>query len=197
MQPNAKQNPSQIVAIVGAPGAGKEDLAHYLTERYDVVVVEVGDFARQLAANAGEAASATYDSSAEQLGEHGPEYVIYRLVDEIRENDEWRGVPLVITGVRTPAETAVLQEQFGDELLVVYLEVGSQADRFDRLQQRNRPTDPNDFQEFVAQDEALKDEFALPQTQDKADVILSNSGTLDAFFGDIETKIVPHLMRYP
>lgn len=197
MQPNAKQHPSRMVAIVGALGAGKDDLAQYLRERYGVVVVEVGDFARQLAEEADKAEPATYDSSAQQLAEHGPEYVIYRLVDEIRQNDEWQGTPLVITGVQTPAETAVLQEQFGDDLLVAYVKVGSQAARFNRVQQRGRPTEPEDFEEFVEQDESLKDDFALPHTQDKADVILWNSDSLDVFFGQIETQIVPHLMRYP
>lgn len=197
MRANAEQNGSRIVVIVGALGAGKDDLVHYLTERHDVVVVEVGDFARQLTEEADREEPRTNDSSAKQLAEHGSEYVIYRLVDEISQNEAWQGMPLVITGIQTPAETAVLQEQFGDDLLVAYVKAGSQAARFNRVQERDRPTEPEDFQEFVAQDESLKDEFALPHTQDKADVILWNSGSLDAFFGQIESQVVPHLLRYP
>ncbi len=195
MEQNVKPNPSRLVAVVGPLGAGVEDLARYLADRHKAVVVEVGDFARQLVEEADKAERATYDSSSEQLASHGPEYVLSRLVEEIRHNDEWQGAPLVITGVQTPAETAVLQEQFGDDLLVAYVKVGSQAARFDRVQQRGRPTEPEDFQEFVEQDEALKEETALPQTQAKADVILWNSDSLAAFHEQIETHLVPHLSR--
>lgn len=195
MEPNVKTNPSRLVAVVGALGAGIEDLARYLAEQHEAVIVEVGGFARQLVEEMERAEPAPYDSSAEQLAQHGPEHVISRLVEEIRHNDEWQGAPLVITGVQSPAETAVLQEQFGDDLLVVYIRVGSQSARFNRIQQRGRPTDPTDFQEFVEQDQSLKEESALPQTQAKADVILWNSDSLAAFHEQIETHLVPHLRR--
>lgn len=195
MEPNVKTNPSRLVAVVGPLGAGIEDLARYLADRHDAVVVEVGDFARQLVEEAAKAGPVAYDSSAEQLAQHGPEHVISRLVEEIRHNEAWQAAPLVIIGVQTPAETAVLQEQFGDDVLVVYLKVGNQAARFNRVQQRGRPTDPADFQEFVEQDEALKAESALPQTQAKADVILWNSDSLAAFHEQIEAHLVPHLRR--
>lgn len=195
MEPNVKTNPSRLVAVVGLLGAGIEDLAHYLADRHDAVVVEVGGFARQLVEEMERAEPTSYDSSAEQLAQHGPEHVISRLVEEIRHNEEWQDAPLVITGVQTPAETAVLQEQFGHDLLVVYVRVGSQAARFNRVQQRGRPTDPEDFQEFVEQDQSLKEESVLPQTQAKADVILWNCDSLAAFHEQIEAHLVPHLRR--
>ena len=195
MEQNVKANSPRLVAVVGPLGAGIDDLARYLADRHEAVVVEVGDFARQLVEEAEKAEPVPYDSSAEQLAQHGPEHVISRLVEEIHHNEAWQGVPLVITGVQTPAETAVLQEQFGDDLLVAYVKVGSQAARFDRVQQRGRATDPDDFQEFVEQDESLKEVTALPQTEAKADVILWNSDSLAAFHDQIETHLVPHLSR--
>jgi dephospho-CoA kinase len=194
MQLKAKQYPSRIVAVVGALAAGKDVLAHYLLQRHSVVVVEVGDFARQLAEEADKTESELYDASAKKLAEHGPEYVITRLVEEIRQNEAWQTAPLVITGVRSPAEAAALKEQFGSNLLLTYIRVGDSAARYDRVRQRHLTSDPDDFQDFVQQDEALKAEFSLDNTAELADVILWNKGPLDEFYQQIEAKIVPYIL---
>ena len=193
MELKAKQHPSKIVAVVGALAAGKDALADYLLQQHSVVVVEVGAFARQLAEEADKADPQLYDVSAKKMAEHGSEYVISRLVEEISQNEEWQTAPLVITGVRTPAEAIALKEQFGSDLLLTYVRVGDQAARYDRVQQRDLTSDPDDFQEFVEQDESLKAEFSLDNTAELADVVLWNSGSLDEFHSQIETKIVPHI----
>lgn len=193
MQVQANQSPSKIVAVVGALAAGKDALADYLQQRYAVVAVEVGEFARQLAEEADKDDAKPYDATAQKLAEHGPEYVIARLVEEMSQNDEWQSKPLIITGVRTPAEAKALKEQFGSNLLLSYIRVGDQAARFDRVQQRDLTTDPDDFEEFVQQDESLKADFALENTVELADVILWNNGSLDEFHRQIEAEIVPHI----
>ncbi len=193
MQRQAVQPPSKIVAVVGALAAGKDALADYLRRQYAVVAVEVGQFARQLAEEADKEDAKPYDATAQKIAEHGPEYVITRLVEEISQNEEWRSRPIIITGVRTPAEAQALKEQFGSNLLLSYIKVGDQTARYDRVQQRDLTTDPDDFEEFVQQDESLKTDFALENTVELADVVLWNSGSLDEFYRQIEAEIVPHI----
>jgi len=191
----AKQHPSKIVVVIGALAAGKDVFAHYLQQRHSVVVVEVGAFARRLAKEANKTGPQLYDASAKKMAKHGPEHVISRLVAEIRQNDEWQAVPLVITGVRTPAEAITLKEQFGSDLILAYIRVGDQSARYDRVQQRDHLTYPDDFQEFVQQDESLKADFALDNTAELADVVLWNNGSLDEFYRQIEAEIVPHILE--
>jgi dephospho-CoA kinase len=195
MQLKARQLPSKIVAVVGALAAGKDVLANYLLQRHSVVVVEVGEFARQLVEEADKADAPHYDVSAQKMAEHGPEYVITCLVEEMSQNEEWPTAPLVITGVRTPAEVIALKEQFGSNLLLAYIRVGDQAARFNRVQQRDLTTDPDDFQEFIQQDESLKVDFSLNNTAELADVVLWNNGSLDEFYDQIEAEIVPHILN--
>lgn len=194
MQIQAKQYP-KIVAVVGALAAGKDALADYLQRRYAVVAVEVGEFARQMAEEADKEDAKPYDATAQQMAEHGPEHVITRLVEEISQNEEWQSKPLIITGVRTPAEAKALKEQFGSNLLLSYIRGGDQAARFDRVQQRHLTSDPGDFQEFVEQDESLKVDFSLENTAELADVVLWNNGSLDEFYRQIEAEIVPHILN--
>jgi dephospho-CoA kinase len=195
MQIQAKQYPSKIVAVVGALAAGKDALADYLQRQYGVVAVEVGEFARQLAEEANKEDAQQYDATAQQMAEHGPEYVITRLVEEISQNEEWQSKPIIITGVHTPAEAKALKEQFGSNLLLSYIKVGDQSARFARVHQRHLTTDPDDFQEFVQQDESLKADFALENTIELADVVLWNNGSLDEFYTQIEAEIVPHILN--
>jgi dephospho-CoA kinase len=73
--------------------------------------------------------------------------------------------------------------------------VGDQSARFARVHQRHLTTDPDDFQEFVQQDESLKADFALENTIELADVVLWNNGSLDEFYTQIEAEIVPHILN--
>lgn len=181
----------KIVAAIGATASGKDVLADYLVVQYDVVAVEVGAFARRLAK--GKDSHVRDDASLRELADYEPEYVIYRLVAEIRDNDDPPASALVITGVRTPAEAAELKAQFGSDLLLAFVKVGDPKIRYERTKKRNFATDPDDFHSFKQQDEQLKKAYVLEETAVFADTILWNNGSLEAFCQQIETQIVPHL----
>ena len=193
MQLKAKQQPPKIIVIVGALAAGKDVLAHYLRQRHAAVVVEVGAFARQLAEEADKGELKLYNASATKMAKHGPEYVLTCLAEAIRQNEAWQTAPLVIMGVRTPAEAVALKEQFGSNLLLTSIKVGDPAARYDRIRQRDRTSDPVDFQEFIQKDETLKAEFLLDNTAELADVVLWNKGSLPEFYDQIEARIVPYI----
>ena len=188
---NTIQYKPRIAAAIGAKAAGKDALAEYLIQQYDAVAVEVGAFARKLAE--GKDSHLRYDPSSREMADYGPEYVMYRLVSEMMDKNEPPGNALVITGIRTPAEAAVLKNQFGSDLLLAFVKVGDPQTRYERTQKRNFITDPDDFQTFKQEDDHLKATYDLDETAVLADIILWNNGSLESFRQQIETQIVPHL----
>ncbi len=189
-QKEEKHYKPRIVVAIGAKAAGKDELADYLVQQYDVLAVEVGAFARKLVEESDP--HLRYDVSSRNLANYGSEYVIFRLVAEILAHDGQKNA-LVITGVRTPAEAAVLKTHFGSDLLIAFVKVGDAQMRYERTKNRNFSTDPDDFQTFKLQDEWLKEAFVLEETAVIADTILWNNGSLASFCQQIEDEIVPHL----
>lgn len=190
---NQKKEPP-ILAVVGAMAVGKNTLTNYLVQQHPVMAVEVGAFARQLfeeAAN--EKPFLDYDIAAKRLAQHGPEHVIERLVSEMIENNYWETEALVITGVRTPAEAAVLKDQFGSQMLLAGIRMRDQNLRYERLLQRNLASDPENAQEIVQQDAELQAKYDLAETFNLTDITLWNDGSLEEFYQQIETHIVPFL----
>lgn len=184
----------RVVAVIGPIAAGKDALVDYLVQQYQVMAVEVGTFARQLAREADEGERhLQYDVSAKHLAEHGPEYIMQRLAAEMIESNEPQTDTLVITGVRTPAEAAVLKSHFVADLLLVYVKGGGQKRRYERVENRDFATDPDDFAEFAQRDEQMKSEHALEKTIALADVTLRNDDSLESYHRQIEARIVPHL----
>lgn len=184
----------RAVAVIGSIAAGKDELVHYLIRQYGVLGIDVGMFARKLGKD-GENGKAhlLYDVSAKKLAEYGAEIVMRQVVSEIMGNGSTQPNALVITGVRTPSEALSLKTHFGSDLLLTYVKVGDQATRYDRTQDRDFSTDPNDFQDFVQQDKQLKSDYALDKTAVLSDVTLWNNESLEAYYQQIETHIVPHL----
>lgn len=184
----------RVTAVVGAKAAGKDELAQYLVKQYGVLAIEVGAFARKLEKEIDEEEPhIQYDPSAKKLAPFGAEYVMSRLIAEITENESLQTDALVITGVRTPAEATALKARFGSKLQLVYVKVGDQKIRYERAKERDFATDPNGFQEFVQKDERLKSDHALAKTAALADITLLNNDTLDSYYQQIESHIVPHL----
>jgi dephospho-CoA kinase len=184
----------RVAVVVGPKAAGKDKLASYLVRQHGVRAVEVGAFARKLAEEARENhPHLQYDTSAKDLARHRSEYIMCWLVAATAANEKRWARALVVTGVRTPAEAAALKAHFGAALMLAFVRVGDQKTRFDRTRRRAYATDPNDFQTFVEQDEQLKSDHALAETARLADITLWNSDSLEAYYQQIETHIVPHL----
>jgi dephospho-CoA kinase len=188
---------TRVVAVIGSIAAGKNELASYLGNQHAVTAVEVGQFARRLAETAEERDEEPllrYETAAQTLAVYGSEHILRWLVAEIVGNDLQPQNPLVITGVRTPAEATVLKEQFGSDMLLVFVKVGDQKTRYERSRERGYVSDPDDFEDFLKQDNELKSTYALAATEDMADVILHNNGSRETFHRQIEAQVVPHLV---
>ena len=184
----------RVVAVLGLAGAGKNELAGYLTRRYNALDVEVGAFARALAAHAtADEPYMRYDLSAKKLADLGPAQLLSRLVLDIWQRQETAAQTVIITGVRTPAEAFLLRERLGEHLLLVFVDVTDDETRYERIRQRNFASDPEEFRVFQQHDQRLRAEFALLKAQELADLILWNDSSLANFFRQIEQELVPEL----
>lgn len=193
--PKEQLNQAQVIAIIGSKAAGKDELVQYLVRHHGVMAIDVGAFARKLEEEAAEdEPHLQYDTSAKNMADYGAEFIINQLVTEVMKKGLPQTSSLLITGVRTPAEVAALKSHFGTNLCVTYIKVGDQTTRYVRTQNRDFTTDPNDFQEFVEQDDRLKSDYALAETAVLADITLWNNTSLEAYYQQIESVLVPRLV---
>lgn len=178
----------QVIGVAGRNGSGKDELLKYLRQRCDLVLLSSGNVARQIAEEKGVAATREnlHRISQEYIERHGQQYFMRRLIDQIRE--EWNAVG--ITGIRSPADVGVLRGQFGDDFLLVRVEVGDPRLRFERVRERGKERDPQSYQEFLRQDEEEAELFDLDETLQQADLTIRNDASLQAFHRRIRESIV-------
>lgn len=180
-----------ITAVIGTTAAGKDELAGYLARQYGAAVIDLGPYARELARQAeDDQAHIYYDVSARNLAGYGPEFVLQQLAQEIKED---ACGPVVITGVRTLAEIAVLKANFGSELLLVCVKVGDSHTRFERVRERNLPSDPDTYREFIRLEAREESVYLLSEAAGLADLTLRNNESLESYYRQIEASIVPRV----
>ena len=183
----------QLIGLVGENGSGKDEVARYLQERCGAEVINTGDMVREMAEDKGVTPTRRnlHDISKEALHQHGYDCFARRAMRQIEQS----GADVVaVTGLRTPEDVMTLREQYRDDFLLARVDVSLPYARFERLQERDKERDPNDFKEFLQQDEWEKKLFNLERTLEKADVMIGNDGTLGALHDEIEGKLIaPHL----
>jgi len=79
---------------------------------------------------------------------------------------------------------------FGDDLLLVHVEVNDSSLRFLRTKQRGKARDPETYEEFKQQDKAEEEMFRVSETIEQADVTINNDDSLEAFHRRIEETII-------
>lgn len=180
----------KVIATVGQNGSGKDVLVDYLHARCDLPVFVVGDIVRELATEAGLAPTREnlHEISERYMQQYGRDCFVRRLIEKIRSRG---GSAVGVSGIRTPAGVELLRKHFGRELLIVQVEVTDPATRFERLKRRNKPRDPDTYEQFRQQEKSEEELFHISQTIQKADVAVNNDGSLEDFHQKIEEALRP------
>jgi len=143
------------IGIVGQIAAGKEVFAEYLIKRYGFCTFSlstvlhqelqkrgVSDFTRQ-----------TLQDIGDELREKYGDDVLARRAIEILNNDNLpagrQGRPVVITGIRNPAEAKYLRTIKNFILVAVKAQ---RKIRFQRVLHRGKPWDPKTWKQFYKTD---------------------------------------------
>lgn len=166
----------RIIGIVGLPGSGKSEAASVARE-LDIPVVTMGDVIRAECRDRGLDPAEHHGEIATALREEGgPAAIAERSLPLIREALQDNDV-VVVDGIRSDAEVERFEAAFGDDFTLVCIDAPFEV-RVERIEARSRD-------DVAAESLRERDErelgFGMDGAMERADVVVSNTGTLDAF----------------
>jgi dephospho-CoA kinase len=167
----------RIPGAIGKNGSGKDEVLHYLSQRYGVPFVATGDIVRALAAEEG------LEPTRENLGaisarifaEKGPGAFVRMAAEEIAR----RSLPVAgISGVRSADDIRLLKGLYGEDFVLMHVVISDDGVRFERTKQRAEARDPANLDHFHELDRREEGQFHLSQAVGSADHALRNDGPL-------------------
>lgn len=178
-----------VIGVVGKIGSGKDELVQMLERRCGVPILSTGDIARELAEEQGieKSRANLHEISEQAIEEHGKGFFIRQLIQKI-ENNDWQAAS--ITGIRLPQDPDLLREHFGEDFLLVHVQVSNPHVRFERLKRRDDPRDPQTYADFLWQGQEEEGMFHVSEALAKADLTLSNDGSLGEFQQSIQAQLI-------
>ena len=169
----------KILVMVGMSGSGKSTAIEYLTER-KVPKVYFGGVIYKAMADAG--IERTPDSERkfrEEIREkEGKDFVVRRVVDEVRHLIDAGQKRIVLDGLYSWTEYKILKKEFPSEKTMVVVAIVLPKDlRHKRV--ANRPDRPFDAKEISERDWSEIENLEKGGPIANADYFLDNSGTVE------------------
>ncbi len=165
-----------VIGIVGLPGSGKSEAAAVASE-LDIPVVTMGDVIRQACRDRGLDPEEHHGEVAQALrDENGPGAIAERSLPTI-EDALAQSETVVVDGIRSDVEVDRFEAAFGDDFTLVSIEAPFDL-RQERIDIRGRD-DPE--AESLAEREDRELGFGMGEAMDRADVVVDNTGSLEAF----------------
>jgi len=178
----------KIFGSIGRIGSGKDEVVNYLSGKYSLPTVSVGDMVREMASDKG--LSATRENlqqiASESIRKHGKEFFMNRVIERMREN-RWNKAG--VTGIRTLDDVRFLKHKIGENCILFHVYVEDSHTRYKRLNRRDREGDPQSYDEFLEQDRKEEKMFHMKEALSMADFFLDNSGTRKDLYRQIDTII--------
>jgi dephospho-CoA kinase len=168
---------SRVVGTVGLPGSGKGEAAA-VAERAGIPVVTMGDVVRKETEERG-LPPEDHGKVAKALREaNGPDAIARRalpMLESYLEDNEM----VVVDGLRSGVEVDCFEAAFGDAFTLVSIEAPFEV-RAERLAERGRDLTDEDRDELLKREQRELD-FGMDEAMDRADVVVDNTGSLEAF----------------
>jgi dephospho-CoA kinase len=188
-----------IIGITGTLGAGKGTAAQYLVKRHNFMYLSVRNFIaaevlkRGLVVNRDTITQVANDLRAQ----HTPEWIVEQLLSQaLLQTQALRQRDVVIESIRSVGEAQILKSK-GATLWAVDADV---HERYRRIVSRASETDSVSFEKFQA-DEAREWSNTDPAKQnlkgviEMADVVLTNNGTQEELFAQVEEALKSGLTK--
>jgi inosine/xanthosine triphosphate pyrophosphatase family protein/dephospho-CoA kinase len=180
-----------VFIVVGHTCAGKTTFAEYAQGNHGLSFIEASSVMRMLASEMHINCSNSFEAAKELLSQYGADIVARRILDlysaQLQDG-------AVISGFRAIEELEVIRERL-PQAKVVLIEA-SERIRFQRYINRDREESLTDFNGFRRID-ADQGSFGLVRiAQDFADIRIVNEGSLDDYFGSVESVITKPDQRH-
>lgn len=186
---------AKVFGVVGKIGSGKDEVLKYLKARYGVPYISTGDMVRRIAKS--ENIEATRENlekiSLRCFKDMGKGCFIRQAASEIQEQG-WNVAG--ISGVRSPDDVATMKAIFGNNFILIRVEISQPEIRFERIRLRNEERDPLTFNQFLEQDKSEENTFNISAAGSKADYILNNDGTIEDLHQAIDKLVTTHKLLF-
>jgi dephospho-CoA kinase len=168
----------RVIGTVGLPGSGKGEAATVARE-LGVPVVTMGDVIREACRDRGLDPAEHHGEVARALrDEDGPAAIAERSLPMIEAALDDSDAVLV-DGLRSDVELDRFRDAFGDAFRLVSVEAPFET-RADRLLDRARDDTDLD-RESLREREERELGFGMGEVMDRADIVIENTDTLDAY----------------
>jgi len=169
-----------VIGIVGLPGSGKSEAAA-VAESEGVPVVTMGDVIRAECRDRGLDPATHHGAVATALREeNGPGAVAERSLPLVEDALADGAETVVVDGIRSDVEVDRFEEAFGDGFVLVSIEAPFDVRR-ERVDDRGRDAGEDDSGESLRERDERELGFGMGEAMDRADVVIENTGSLDAF----------------
>jgi dephospho-CoA kinase len=173
-----------VIGTVGLPGSGKGEAAKVARE-HDIPVVTMGDVIRKECRDRGLDPAEHHGTIAQALREeNGPAAIAERSLPLIRERLDDHDTVLV-DGLRSGVEADEFEEAFGGDFVLVSIEAPFEV-RKERLAERGRDKGADEGGEGLEARDTRERGFGMDEAMERADVVIDNTDTLEAFRTKIE-----------
>lgn len=176
-----------VIGTVGLPGSGKGEAATVAREE-GIPVVTMGDVVRQETTDRGLDPAKDHGGVAQALREeNGPAAIAERsvpMIDDRLENHD----AVLVDGLRSGVEVDTFEERFGEAFTLVSIEAPFDV-RAERIDARGRDADANDGGEPLEKRDERERGFGMDDAMDRADVVIENTDSLEAFHERIRTIV--------
>ena len=183
-----------IIGLTGKNGSGKTAVSDYLKSRgfqYSSLSDEIREEIRRRGLEI--TRDVLIDVGNELREQHGPGVLAERVLQNLGNDQNY-----VIDSIRNPYEVDALRQRSDFTLLAIEAE---QKIRFERSRARGRENAAQTFQQFIDEEERElnSDNPANQQliaTRQKADLVVTNDGTLEELHRRLDKLLPPLMSRF-
>lgn len=169
----------QVMGISGLPGSGKGLVSDMAIERGAIIVV-MGDIIREEAKKRGESTKETAVNLRKEFGENIVSELTIEKIKKLQESEE--NNVIIIDGIRSPHEVEMFKENF--ENFIILSIFANPNIRFERLKNRKREDDSQDYEGFRKRDETELG-FGIGDVISLSDKIIINESDIESFQEEI------------
>lgn len=181
-----------VLAAVGKNGTGKDYFLEYLAKKHNLPMISIGDVVRELAANDGLKLTRDnlHKTSKKYMEKYGQTFFPEQIVSKIKESGS---EVYLVSGVRPLSDVMFLKAAFGDDFVLVNVVITDDDVRYERMLARGSARDGTSKEKLRENDLGEEKLFQTSKTEQMADYVINNDGTVEDFFAAIDKFYEEHI----